>query len=1021
MNPTTNSDDAQSDPFLSRYGRRTRIGLLVLLAVTALFAGGALLVKYKLEGLRASVEKEVESRTGARLHVGSVLVNGLRGLRIDDVDVTLESAAGPRFEFQAPVTYIYIDVVDLLHGQVTIDRIQADQSVLRFSRPADRPWIAADVLDVEGPSRLLEAPSFRVTGSDCTLEVLNVVGDTRLQVNGFGFDIARLGGSPDITAKLSGTLATNPGNRLDVDLRFTSVEDFDLRLQASEVTSDDVAVFLPASERLVRSGVAVPSIRVAGYPGMTFIVAFEAPFENVAVRNQPAFILPAAGTLRGVASYDSVEHVLSLTAAKVESTQLCGRVEGSVDFNGAVPALDLRFEATDLPLKDALDYSLAGRGEEYGAFDLELQEPCNLQVRLKGTTEAPLVSVHGKAEGGRFAFAPKDETYPGGELRLGMMSLIWNSKSGEPVGVFNVVDGSMSHPKLAVKAEKISGTLALTKDTVRVAPLNAEIRGNPFVGMIKYDIPSGAWEVTANGTVADIENTMLARPSKDWSLAGSARVRGHLVKTATQYVLDAEVDATQAEIAYQWWFLKPPGIGAASRKIHMNVIPNRSITLTGRASVASSDLDVSGYWVRKGGRYRLDSFEMTSNHLDVTAAGACLSIPYKVTGGTATEGSLTRTQDTDVEDAWQLAATLAVDEVAVLPEGGETPMQCEGLRMEMTMTGPPALEGSMKLTAENAHMPPIGTGSVWFVPIKSDPMVLEAYPDQGRSWHYTLAADALELSPWKGAHFTGTAYQNADEAGLDAFTCELEGGGHVEGAYRSMRADNTYTMAFEWRDMPIVYLIDQLDYPHVFTGPSNGHVDYSMDRDDPGTLKGHGAFEIREGQFSADFLMSQLAGRLEEHITAIPLSLEFDHLKTDVSFERDLIRTPNMELVSEGITVTGGGTFVTDGDMDYDLKVALSPEVAEQIPVLRDNLNVQGHRLAQQKIELAFKVKGPTFNPQGELSEPPPIGITMVSSALEVTSEAMRVIDIPRKILVDLLRIGGGLVGMPRATSSEER
>jgi hypothetical protein len=57
-------------------------------------------------------------------------------------------------------------------------------------------------------------------------------------------------------------------------------------------------------------------------------------------------------------------------------------------------------------------------------------------------------------------------------------------------------------------------------------------------------------------------------------------------------------------------------------------------------------------------------------------------------------------------------------------------------------------------------------------------------------------------------------------------------------------------------------------------------------------------------------------------------------------------------------------------------------------------------------------VQGPLFNPQGELTEAPGLGVTLVSSALELTNDAMRVIDIPRKVLLDLLRIGGGIVGV---------
>jgi hypothetical protein len=83
-----------------------------------------------------------------------------------------------------------------------------------------------------------------------------------------------------------------------------------------------------------------------------------------------------------------------------------------------------------------------------------------------------------------------------------------------------------------------------------------------------------------------------------------------------------------------------------------------------------------------------------------------------------------------------------------------------------------------------------------------------------------------------------------------------------------------------------------------------------------------------------------------------------------------------------------------------------------QIPILRASFNVEGHRLTQNQIELVFHVKGPAFNPSSRVKGLPPVGVTLVSGAAELTSEAFKVIDIPRQILMDLFRIGGGIVGV---------
>jgi hypothetical protein len=62
-------------------------------------------------------------------------------------------------------------------------------------------------------------------------------------------------------------------------------------------------------------------------------------------------------------------------------------------------------------------------------------------------------------------------------------------------------------------------------------------------------------------------------------------------------------------------------------------------------------------------------------------------------------------------------------------------------------------------------------------------------------------------------------------------------------------------------------------------------------------------------------------------------------------------------------------------------------------------------------IELPFHVTGPTGAPVGAVTDAPPMRVTLVTGALEVTREAFNVLDAPRKILVDLLKTAGGLVG----------
>jgi hypothetical protein len=192
---------------------------------------------------------------------------------------------------------------------------------------------------------------------------------------------------------------------------------------------------------------------------------------------------------------------------------------------------------------------------------------------------------------------------------------------------------------------------------------------------------------------------------------------------------------------------------------------------------------------------------------------------------------------------------------------------------------------------------------------------------------------------------------------------------------------------------------------------TTGAIDYEVDLDDPNTLKGRGDLHFYEGRFSADYLFDRLRGFLQDDTGALPPSLRFSQLDFALLLDGDTVTTNDIRLVLDGITITGNGHFVTQADMDYTLTAAISPETAVRMPVFRDYFNVEGHRVSQNNLELTFQVAGPTFSPSSEVVGLPSVGVTVVSGAAELGSEALKVIDTPRQILLDLFRIGGAIVG----------
>lgn len=996
------------------FTRGARIGLLALLLLTVLFAAGVLFIKFQLESFRADVANGLEERFGARLKMGAISVNGLRGLRIDDLRVDFPFSQGPILSIDTDSAYININLNDLLYGKITVDRIVLDRSDIVLERPPAAQWYAADDISIDEllPFEVSRSEPFRITGDDCRFHVRNIVGDTGLDIDAFSFDVARLVDASDLTAILHGQLSGDPRKEVRVKLSLASIEDFDLQIKTDLITAEDVNVILPADQHFVLQGDVHPTLWINGRPNKTILVSVQAPFEDIVIRDHPEFLDPATGTLTLLATYSTDTNRLAVTMAKAESTQLNGNVEGSISFAHDYPEFDLRLVANRIPIGRILDYAFPGELEDMGTMDLVLDEPHELEVALSGSTQDPVFHGETRAASGHFSFVPRDKDLPPVDLTLRQIEGAWDSYSQELGLSFDIAGGAVAYEPWGLRADDLQGRVVLNDDVLTLAPFTAVCKGNNLVGDAEYHLETGDARVKFEGTVPDIEDTVFADAIHNTRLAGAVKLKGEARKQGDTIAVDADVDATQTAIAFDWWFEKPVGL-AASGTIHGTIESNESAHLSALGDVASSSLSAEAVFKRdasQDNRWKVMTVDATSDHIDVNTAVKCAKIPYRVTGGTGTLGYFTFRRDQDNPEIGHQTMGCYVDDIALLSsdEDAETPIVGKKAAVEVRLTSHDGDDrpetGYGWLNADQLSLPAFG--SPWLVPLKPPP----GWPDKKRRWTFDLTADNVNVPPWQGREFEATAYASPEASGLSSYTAQI-GEGTVEGTYNANREDNSYVTEINWTNVPAHFFLEHLKFPNVLEGTMTGQVSYSLDRDDPNTLSGSGHFDVRDGRFSADFLYELLERRAGEEMSALPPKLDFDELHAEVEFVKDTVKTPTLNLRSEGIRIDGTGQYVRDGDMDYRLKVAVAPDTAARIPILADNFNIQGHRLSGSDIDLTFHVGGPTFNPTGQVAELPPASVTLVSGALEVTREAVSLIDFPRKILVDLLKIGGGIVG----------
>ena len=131
-----------TDPLPPHYGRRLRAGLLLLLVAAGFLAAGAVVVRNRLDNLRQSLLATASERLGGHFSVGTVAINGLRGLVADRVRIHLEPQDGPSLLLDAPKVRINLDLADLLAGRLTLGQVTLDGAVIEVSRPASAQWLS---------------------------------------------------------------------------------------------------------------------------------------------------------------------------------------------------------------------------------------------------------------------------------------------------------------------------------------------------------------------------------------------------------------------------------------------------------------------------------------------------------------------------------------------------------------------------------------------------------------------------------------------------------------------------------------------------------------------------------------------------------------------------------------------------------------------------------------------------------------------------------------------------------------
>jgi hypothetical protein len=974
-----------------------------------------------VDALQLELAEQAQRRFGESANFDSVSLVGARSMRIEQPRLALHPTESVSIHLEGPEALLSLDAAALMDGRAVPGKVQLKRArIVVHVRAANSEQPVDQVLKTFLTSLHEFQLPFDISGADCELVIrldssdeTFVFEDVQLVFRSVGEEgfVARVASVFDEGASALVRARRQGGGPAEVLLACEGVPAKRLRALVPREHAGKLGgvidLTLDARSSSEHSAEGWVEVAAAGLPLQTF----------------PIELPSSSADLRAHLQLDLASNSLSASAGEVVSGELSASWSGDVLLSSQKVDGNLHLVMDDPPIawiEERLREEAASHRVHKGEVEYSLVE-CR-ELSFAGEADDGQFTYAVEADGleADVAYQPADPHLPRVEAKLKAPRALWSSTDGFEADLL-VRDGIVRHPQTGLRIERVNGVARFQGEEVFLDSATARLHAAPWALSGSYHLSEGSGQCEVSGVVPALEETPLAQAIQHTDLSGRASLTASATYDGSRVVFEGAVDASQTEILYRTWFLKPPGIGA-SGSVSGWFEPKGHSELEAQIESAAAAGSASLRFAHDGTKWRIRGMEAFFDRADPMIIGKCLRLPYVFTGSDVRDVQYSWTRDAGQDDDggmyWHAESTAHVDIFSMRAVEAQTRMVVRNAVVQTQFANAPGGNtGFVDLKANSASMPALG--ETWFVKVDFPPELRERFPLKERALTYALSCDELTVPPWNGTGFQGRAYFNEEALGVSEFSANV-GDGRISGSYDKDRDANAYRAMFDWAGVPAHYFLEHMDLPELLTGTTTGTVSYSRDNDDPSTLNGQSRFAVTHGLFSADFILHELGQQMGEEQAPLPPHLHFERLEVQADFSNDRVATPDVSLISEGLTMNAEGAFVTGGDLDYEVRVSIDPETAARVPALRDNLNLEGHRLAQQDVQLAFHLSGPMIKPRGRLAEAPPVSVTLVTGGLEVVNEAVRVIDTPRKVLMDLLKIGGGIVGAGRAPESGE-
>lgn len=1005
--------------------RHNAISFLIVATFILSFitAAGAVFLKYHLQNAREHSLQTIKAHTGIDFNVTSVETEGLRSLTLSELSLLLPLGDNDKLHMRAQSVKLALSIPAMIRGKISVgDAVLEGVKLVYFKgsssqqpKPQKKPFLLP-------PDLLERLPFQRLSGSDCSLEIRQD-DKSILSFDSISFSLTNDSGKGALLVALETAFSVGASaGKIKVagDLQLPGHVRGEVHFDG--INGALLRHFTPVPDGL--DGALEGNVSFSGDTEKSLLVETTLDISRFTFPDLPAAFSSINGALRSVIQWSSADKQLRVLSGDLSTDLLNLKGQGVIDFSADSPQVQASVTGENLPLSAILAEYLPKTLNRLGKPVIHLSGNEYIVCQVTGALEHPSIKVEAAVPEITLALQPSNKEIPEVAFRLQQIRASWDSVSAVPELSALVSDGSIKAAKAGFEATQVSGVISLHGKTISLQPFSALLAEKDLYGSATYDLEKEKAEFKITGELSALENTILKDSIKNLKLAGDIAFHASGTYLAGgPLTVKASADVTRGMVAFEWWLKKPVGVGATIKSLNAEILPGKSMTITGEAFVEDTKIlaDLK-YRYSDDKKWENTRTRVDLPHLEVNSAGKCVDIPYTALGGACKNGFYESNYVGPLPGDSIAKLGGHFDHVSFFPDGGIHPLDCTDTSVEVTIT---TIKNKPKTTefvihAGDAKVPPFS--EKWILPMgaKEEEQDSEEKPSEPTFWIFNLSADSISLPPWQGKDFSGQLHDNPDETYFSFFRGKM-GDGQVNGTYHHEKRDNIMTLKGNWEDIPAVYLIRHLELPEILEGNCTGTVSYTVDQDDPGnTLETEGSFSVTNGHFIEHKLYEVFTSSFAQKFGVLPpAALRFKKLSSDLKIKGDQIFTDNVSIESDGMTITGHGIWILEGDMNYRIDLSMSPDLAEQISIMRESFNIQGFRMTQRNIELGFQLSGPTFNPTSELAGLPPIGVTFVSGAADLTGEAMKLLDTPRQMFMSIFRSGGGILGATRTQTQQ--